>query len=73
MDPDNCFIDIMGLNFFNIKFFGKIKVFKSKGGIILKQISSHRFLCDVFNVHRIPYDYPFIDIMSLNFLTINFR
>ncbi len=46
---------------------------KSKGAIILKQISSHGFLCDVFNIHRIPYDYHFIDFMGLNFLTINFQ
>jgi hypothetical protein len=31
------------------------------------------FLCDAFNVHKIRYDYRFIDIMGLNFLTINFQ
>ncbi len=36
------------------------------------KISSHRFLCDVFNVHRIRYDYYFIDIMGLNFFNDKF-
>jgi hypothetical protein len=39
----------------------------------LKQISSQEFSCDVYTVHRIRYNYRFIDIMGLNFLTINFR
>ena len=56
--------------FYNVD---KINIFKSKGALILKQILSHGFLCDIFNVHRIRYDYRFIDIMGLNFLTINFR
>ncbi len=60
----------MGLN---DKFLKKINVFKSKGAIILKQPSSHGFLCDIFNVHRIFYDYRFIDIMGLTFLMINFQ
>ncbi len=60
----------MGLNFFNDKFLKKINIFKSKGAIILKQLSSHGFLCDIFNVHRIFYDYRFIDIMCAAYIGI---
>ncbi len=37
-----------------------------------KQITSQGFLCNVFNVHRIPYDYCFIDIMGLIFFNDKF-
>ncbi len=37
-----------------------------------KQISSQGFLCDLFNVHRIRYDYRFIEIISLNFFNNKF-
>ncbi len=56
----------MGLNFFNDKFSIKSMFLKVKGSNF-KQFSSHGFFCDVYNVHRIPYDYRFIDIMGLNF------
>jgi hypothetical protein len=37
-----------------------------------KQITSQGFLFDVFNVHRIPHDYRFIDVMGLNFFNDDF-
>jgi hypothetical protein len=53
-------------------FFDKFIAVKKQRFNNFKQITFQGFLCDVFNVHGIPYDYRFIDIMGLNFLTINF-
>ncbi len=37
-----------------------------------KQITFQGYLCDAFNVHRIGYDYRFIEIIGVNFFNDKF-
>jgi hypothetical protein len=65
---DKCIVLCLSYSIFFDKFIGlKINV-----SIILNKSLPKDFLCDVFNVHRIPYDYCFIDIMGLNFFSDRF-
>jgi hypothetical protein len=65
---DNYIVLCLSYSTFFDKFIGS----KLNIAIIFKHITSQGFLCDVFNVNRIPTDYRFIDSMGLNFFNTKF-
>jgi hypothetical protein len=66
---DKCVFLCLSYSIFFYKFIGLII---NIAIILNKSLSQDFYLCDVFNVHRIRYDYRFINFMGLNFFNNKF-